>query len=312
MKIWVGLTDKQWFDYQASQMPDELNFWQPGGTSNFRALNPGEPFLFKLHSPNNYIVGGGLFINHSILPLSLAWQAFEQKNGTATYEELRAKILKYRQKRQMVEPDPMIGCIVLSKPFFFTKDEWIPIPSSWSPNIVQGKTYNANETEGQALWAQVEERLKRRQDLLITTKDTIQLEDKPLYGSEYLTRARLGQGAFRLLVTGAYNRKCAITGEKTLPVLEAAHIKPYARSGPNKINNGLLLRSDLHKLFDAGYLTVNQDLQVEISEHIKEKYENGREYYALHGKRLPNIPDHPNQIPDKQFIEWHNENVFVA
>ena len=51
-------------------------------------------------------------------------------------------------------------------------------------------------------------------------------------------------------MTDAYERRCAVTGEKTLPVLEAAHIRPYALLGPHRVNNGLLLRSDLHKLFD--------------------------------------------------------------
>lgn len=46
-----------------------------------------------------------------------------------------------------------------------------------------------------------------------------------------LIRHRLGQGAFRVLVTDAYQRRCAISGEKTLPVLEAAHIRPYSQHG---------------------------------------------------------------------------------
>jgi len=53
-------------------------------------------------------------------------------------------------------------------------------------------------------------------------------------------------------VTDAYTRRCAITGEKTLPALQAGHIRPHAKSGPHEIRNGLLLRSDLHNLFDLG------------------------------------------------------------
>jgi putative restriction endonuclease len=86
---------------------------------------------------------------------------------------------------------------------------------------------------------------------------------------EEVIRPRLGQGAFRVLVTDAYQRRCAVTGERTLPVLESAHIKPYARSGPHSNNNGLLLRSDLHKLFDLGYITVTGDMRIEVSKRIK-------------------------------------------
>lgn len=56
MKIYVGVTDSEWFDYLSS-LPeiDEVNFWQLSGDSTFKALNPGEMFLFKLHSPRDYI-----------------------------------------------------------------------------------------------------------------------------------------------------------------------------------------------------------------------------------------------------------------
>ena len=73
-------------------------------------------------------------------------------------------------------------------------------------------------------------------------KSQLILEDteSPMYGKSILTKVRLGQGAFRVLVTDAYNRKCAISGEKTLPVLEAAHIKPYSESGSHFISNALI------------------------------------------------------------------------
>jgi putative restriction endonuclease len=50
MKFRVGVTDKRWFDYLSKLRPDEVNFWQPGGTQTFRAIEPGAPFLiFSLH-----------------------------------------------------------------------------------------------------------------------------------------------------------------------------------------------------------------------------------------------------------------------
>jgi putative restriction endonuclease len=62
MKGFIGVTDNEWFAFH-SQQPgiDEVIFWQPGGTSKFRVLAPQEPFLFKLHAPYNFIVGGGFF-----------------------------------------------------------------------------------------------------------------------------------------------------------------------------------------------------------------------------------------------------------
>lgn len=79
MKIYVNLTDSDWFNFLVREQPDELNFWRPGGKQGFRALKPNELFLFKLHSPSNFIVGGGFFVRHVFLPLSLAWEAFKTK-----------------------------------------------------------------------------------------------------------------------------------------------------------------------------------------------------------------------------------------
>jgi putative restriction endonuclease len=136
------------------------------------------------------------------------------------------------------------------------------------------------------------------------------LEDTetPRYGNSILQKVRLGQGAFRVLVTDAYIRRCSITGEKTLPVLEAAHIKPYALSGPHFISNGLLLRSDMHKLFDTGYITITKDYRVEVSKRIKEEFENGKEYYQYHGSNLSYLPTRELDRPNELFIDWHNNN----
>jgi putative restriction endonuclease len=112
------------------------------------------------------------------------------------------------------------------------------------------------------------------------------------------------------LVTDVYNRKCAISGEKTLPVLEAAHINSFSESGPHFISNALLLRSDLHKLFDSGYLTITTDLKVEVSKRIKEEFENGKEYYRYHGGNLFTLPSRVKDKPESRFIEWHNEHVY--
>lgn len=127
---------------------------------------------------------------------------------------------------------------------------------------------------------------------------------------KYLTKVRLGQGAFRVQLTDTYFRKCAVTGEKTLPALEAAHIKAFAESGPYQMGNGILLRADLHKLFDSGYITITSDYKVEVSRRIKEEFENGKEYYRLHGSGLSVLPVKGEDRPQAQYIEWHNTNIF--
>ena len=81
MKLYVGITDYDWFKLHTSrESVDEVNFWRPSSTATFKALQWGEPFLFKLHSPRNFIVGGGFFTKFLQLPVSLAWDAFGEAN----------------------------------------------------------------------------------------------------------------------------------------------------------------------------------------------------------------------------------------
>lgn len=304
MKFYIGVTDDSWFHFLAQQRPDELNFWRPRDKSDFKVIEEGSPFLFKLHSPNNFIVGGGFFVRHLFLPLSLAWDSFEFKNGAATYDEFRSSIMKFRSEEGL---NPTIGCTILTEPFFFDRSEWIPIPYNWSKNIVKGKSYNTSEYIGAEVWKQVEDRLG---DLRHKEGELVMKEPGVQYGTTYEIRSRIGQGAFRAMVTDAYKKRCAISGEKTLPVLEAAHIKPYSESGPNLTKNGLLLRSDMHILFDKGYITVTNDHHLEVSSRIREEYENGREYYAYHGKKLLNLPDKTIERPSGLFLEWHHQQIY--
>ncbi len=311
MKIYLGNTDLTWFNYLSELQPEDVNFWQPGGKSNFKVLNPGSPFLFKLKSPINKIGGVGFFSSQTFLPITMAWEVFKERNGCDSLDRFKHMILQYRNDRDSI--NPTIGCIVLTNPIFFKPKDWLDLPTDWSKSIVQGKSYDTTSEMGLELWNKVEILLN---DYLSDTSDgeksQLILEDPlPQYGKSVLTKVRLGQGAFRVLVTDAYSRKCTISGERTLPVLEAAHIKQYSKSGPHFISNALLLRSDIHKLFDAGYLTITTDLKVEVSKRIKEEFENGKEYYKFHGNELVSLPSRGMNKPDKIFIEWHN-NIFLS
>lgn len=303
MKIYVGVTDDNWFQYLKEQKPDEVNFWQPNSARAFRALSEGELFLFKLHAPRNYIVGGGVFVRQVMLPVSLTWDSFGIKNGTSSHSEFIRRMWKYRNDEKEKTIDPVVSSLIISTPFFLEEEEWIPIPPSWSLNIVSGKTYDTETEEGRILFEQLSTRIANNRQI----GDEINK-----YGKPQIVTPRLGQGGFRVIVTEAYHRRCAITGEKTLPVLDAAHIKPFSENGPHKASNGLLLRQDMHTLFDRGYITITKDNVIEVSRRIKEDFGNGKEYYAYHGNSLAMIPDRFTEQPSKEFLSWHNENVYVG
>jgi putative restriction endonuclease len=302
LNAFVGVTDYDWYSLLASQPGiDEVNFWKPGGQQGFSALRAGELFVFKLHAPRNAIVGGGFFAHFTRLPISLAWEAFGIKNGATSLAELRARVERFRRTATSTE-DYSLGCILLEQPFFFPPDSWISAPSDWHPNIVQGKSYDLESGVGRGLYEAIQIRLRGP---LVS-----HVSDAPRYGRAIEVMPRLGQGSFRVVVTDAYERRCAITGERTLPALDAAHIKPFAAAGENRVPNGLLLRSDLHRLFDRGYLTVGPDLKVAVSRRIREEFENGRLYYAMDGTSL-RVPNRSEFRPDPMALEWHSEEVFL-
>jgi len=307
LRLYVGITDRAWFDHLAGLVPEEVNYWRPRAQGTFRALSPGELFLFKLHSPLNYIVGGGIFAHYTRVPLSLAWELFGPANGAPDLGTLRRRIGALGASREL---DPPIGCIILSSPFILSQAEWIPAPASWHASIQQGKTYSTEDGEGRLLWVQLQDRLQR----LHMAEEQVsihQLADPGVrYGALLIHEPRLGQGGFRARVTDAYDRRCALTGERVLPVLEAAHIRDHAESGPNSVSNGLLLRADLHNLFDRGYLTVTTDLRIEVSQGIHEEFNNGREYLRLHGQPLVQVPRAAVERPSPEFLRWHNENRY--
>ena len=256
-------------------------------------------------------MGGGFFTKFLRLPVSLAWEAFGEGNGARSLIEVRRRIAKYRREPMVGNDDPVIGCIILAEPFFLPEEEWIAIPADFALNIVSGKRYDSHEGTGVELWAQVAERLARRPARVLETQPaTLAAIEGPRFGRPVLVMPRLGQGGFRVLVTDAYAWRCAITGERTRPVLEAAHIRPYAAGGPHELSNGILLRSDLHRLLDDGYLGIDPGgRRVMVSKRIREQFENGKDYYQLEG-RLISIPGDPAAVPSRESLRYHAERVF--
>lgn len=310
MQFYVGLTDTRWFNFLRQEPREDVNFWKPLGGTNFGAVPSGAPFLLKLRKPEHCIAGVGFFTNQILLPVATAWDMFGPRNGFADYAEFAAAIQGYRKAAgKEYRPDPEINCLVLTAPIFFRKPDWIPAPADWRDPIVTGKVYNTQTPIGGQLWADVSATMLRYQQspfLQELATESMVLESPALY-REALTKVRIGQGAFQALVTQAYGKKCAISGEKTLPVLEAAHIQPFSQAGPNSLANGLLLRSDLHKLFDRHYLTIDaDDRTIHVSSRIREEFSNGKEYYKFDKQPLAVLPQNRLDQPARQYLQYHN------
>jgi putative restriction endonuclease len=306
---YVANTDYDWWEYLASQPDlDEVNFWFPKYVGGFQAIAPGEPIFFKLKRPHYAIAGFGVFVRHAVLPAWLAWDSFGRGNGAPTFEEMCRRIGKYRDRD---EPESAtasyrIGCLIVGQPVFFDRPAWIPQPSDWGAQTVRGVGYDLTVGEGRRIYEACLGHLRA------PAVDAWAERAADRYGAPELVRPRLGQGSFRIAVTDAYGRACAVTTEHSLPTLEAAHIKPYARGGEHAVANGLLLRRDIHRLFDLGYVTVGADDQrFEVSRRLKDEWENGRVYYQMRGQRIV-LPSRVEDHPRRELLEWHNRQMFLG
>lgn len=172
-------------------------------------------------------------------PLTLARSAFGEANGKDSVASLRAAISDCCRPPINPNESPIIRCVILGEPFFFRKEEWITGPQDWSCSIVQGKTYDSAVPAGEGLLDEVRLRLRApRVQQPARGPATAAVIEAPRFGSPITLTPRLGQGSFRMLVMDAYRGRCAVTQERTLPVLEAAHIHPYSRGAGHSLRNG--------------------------------------------------------------------------
>jgi len=307
----VANTHADWFDFLARQgCWEEVNFWNPSDYYAFRG-EPGSPFFFRLKSPRNVIGGFGLVSGFARLPEWLAWECFGEGNGSATLAEMQGRLNAIREQNRIAVGRDLtqIGCILLASAVFFPRDQWVRQPSDWGKQNLRYKRYDLTQGEGLRVWQECKE---RAQTVAAPPVDEIFASDSgDRYGRPTLVIPRRGQGTFRVAVTEAYARACAVTKEHSLPALEAAHIKPFSEDGPHQVSNGLLLRSDLHRLFDRGYITVTPDHKLEVSRQLKEHFQNGKSYYPFHGGEVV-VPRAASLRPDPALLLWHNEKQFLG
>jgi len=314
MHAYVGVTDGAWYRFLADQtatIREEVNFWRPGGGRAFRVVEAGEPFFFKTHAPHNRVVGGGFYGGFSPLPMSEAWDMLGPANGVASLEQMRQRIEFYRREPIAIDEDPVIGCIFVRDVTFFAGDETFIPPPEFSVNIVQGKSYDMADPRYTSYF-----------DVLMQLVLGVDVEldfsqpwhkSGPVFGDPRLAPYRLGQQAFKAVVGDAYHWRCAITGAKIRPVLEAAHIRPVSAKygGENRLDNGLLLRSDVHTMFDKGYLAVDDSYRLRVSPRLRAEFGNGEAFYAKVGEVVA-LPDRKADRPNPDFLRWHVDTIFKA
>lgn len=317
MNPFIALTDKAWFDFLSSRATagrvDEVNFWSPKSVQPLKRMTPGEPVFFRLKKPYYQIAGYGFFAHFSLLELRTAWELFGWKNGDHDEASFRQRLGRYRgtdlsDPRATGSP---LACTVLRDARFWPESAWIPWQQGmgWAPNIVQGKSETDAARAALLLERVTHDAAFKQTHLEWSHSFHLAEVDARKFTPTEVAR-REGQGAFRARLLDAYGRRCAITGERTEPVLDAAHIQPYLGPQSNHPQNGLLLTKEFHTLFDQGFVTVSPDYKVLVSDDLRARWSNGKRYYEYAGQVLRSIPGQDALRPSQEALDWHRENRF--
>jgi len=294
---YVAVTDPDWLRRLAARGVREANFWQPR-PSPLR-LERGTPWIFKVRGTN--LVGGyGFFTYRTEMPAGVAWETFGPANGVESFEELLRRIASLRHG---ATGDDTVGCVVLSDVTVLDERNYVPAPIDWKPQTQLGRYDDLDHGDAARVWSE----LVAASPPAVGASPLLSVPGG--FGKPAVYLPRLGQGAFRLMVMDAYDRRCAITGERTLPALDAAHIRPFRERESHEVQNGILMRSDIHRLFDQGYVTVTPDLRFRVSPQIRDQFNNGIIYYDL-DQRPVRVPEVEEQKPDVSALEWHSTSLY--
>ena len=288
--IAITPTDIDWFNFLKDRLNfQQINFWTDTPW-NPRKLNKGDKFYFLLKAPIRKISGYASFSYYQNLSIKEAWQKFGRGNGVNSLYELGVKVTGDRKPDFSTE----IGCIILENPVFLDQSNYFH-PQKYNlsfPNEISKHKYypNLDQINFASDYKQVG-----------LSFSSISDEDDYQFNQSSLTK---GQSEFRNNIFKYYDQCGVVTRETCVSVLDAVHIHPYINEHKHHLKNGILLRSDLHKLFDDGLITITPDYKVLISQQLKSKY-----YYQYQEERI-NLPANERFYPDQKILEFHNQYIF--
>lgn len=284
----IANTDVDWFQFLKEKcFTDMVNFWTPTPW-NITGLQEGDLIYFMLKSPIRKLGGYGRFVKYENMTRDDAWNEFGFRNGCRTKRDFIDRMTGYRESNRVRDLNgDIIGCIVLSYCVFWDEKDYKNVEDyglEFSKNIVKLKYYK----DGNRLLNEVEP---------VGTRPSYQIVNETVVQKRASSRSvRYGQSKFKSLITDTYNGHCCISGESCPELLEAAHIQPYIDERSNHPQNGLLLRVDLHTLFDNGLLSIDDDYRVRISGQVES------EYYCGFDKVKIQLPLDPNKYPSKDAL----------
>lgn len=126
-----------------------------------------------------------------------------------------------------------------------------------------------------------------------------------------IVKVRVNQSFFRRMIMASYNNTCCITGISQAELLIAGHIKPWSVDEKNRLNprNGIVLNALHDKAFEVGLITITPEYKIKVSPTLKIK-ENKylQDYFLRYEDQSIILPS--RFLPDKEFLEYHNNQRF--
>lgn len=288
----LAVTDLRWHASHLSNPPSgPVNFWTP--TLWKPKLEKGSKLFFMLKAPIRKLGGFGYVSEYREETVEDAWTLFGTGNGAPSAEHLRLRVDEYAEKRAVAarSQSDLIGCIVLDDAVFFGPEDQVDpagLGVSFPNPIVKYKCF-----DGELEWpGQHSVELEQDEYQPVTSYDVA--------SRQQMVALRPEQAAFRRLVLEAYGRRCAFLGTRAVEALDAAHIQPYCGLASNHVQNGIPLRKDLHALFDAGLLAVDEDYKILVSSSLAAHHPYGK----LQGRPLK-LPEKPSDWPAKAALAIH-------
>lgn len=267
-----------------------------------RRLQPGDEWHFLLKSPLRKLGGYGVFQEYRDLSIQDAWQTYDVGNGVSPEAEFVSRCRMYSE-RNSIHPvtngQSIIGCVVLSDLEFHEDDEYLDLSSiglEFARQIVKFKYFD------EAFPRSTEQGLP----VPSGGNEFTTVASDPTEYSRQRRKKRKGQQGFRKKSIRAHRGRCAVTGESHRRVLEATHIEPYINEAINHIQNGMLLRVDIHPLMDEGLLALNDDMTLLVSSKL-----NNSSYVKFAGHTV-GFPNNPAERPSTHAVALHRRERFQA
>lgn len=119
---------------------------------------------------------------------------------------------------------------------------------------------------------------------------------------------------FRRQIISLYDETCAMSGlcvsaPFTITMVDACHIEQFAKTFNNHPTNGIALCPNLHRAFDRGIVSVNDNYEITLSKSFKENVESDYSFHKLAGKSII-LPKESKYYPSLEGFAWHHKNVF--